>query len=110
MRWYVWQARHQTVASLQEKWLRTMILRSKKNQPGKRAAAKGKVPSSSLHGRAVRVSVDERVSDLARRFPALHSALGSLLLEGKKRIRDLPAPDQGRLLRMVFALKKASGG
>ncbi len=71
---------------------------------------KAKLPTSSLHGRAVQVSVDERVADLVRRYPALHNAVGSLLLEGKKRIRDFPAPDQLRLLHMVYALKKASQG
>jgi hypothetical protein len=54
--------------------------------------------------------VNERVEDLVRRYPALESSLGTLILEGKKRIRDFPPSDQGRLLRMVFALKKASGG
>jgi len=68
----------------------------------------GKVPGRSLHGDAVQVSVDERVADLVRRFPALHSAVGPLLVERKKRIRDFPAPDQVRILRMVYALKKAS--
>ena len=72
--------------------------------------AKSKISSSSLHGQAVQVSVDERVADLARRFPALNSALGSLLLEGKKRIRDFPASEQTRLLRLVYALKKAARG
>jgi hypothetical protein len=56
------------------------------------------------------VSVNERVEDLVRRYPALQSSLGTILLEGKKRIRDFPVSDQGRLLRMVLALKKASGG
>lgn len=70
--------------------------------------ARAKLPTSSLHGRAVQVSVDERVADLARRYPALSNALGPLLLEGKKRIRDFPAAEQSRLLRMVYALKKAS--
>jgi hypothetical protein len=58
----------------------------------------------------VAVSVNERVEDLVRRYPALQSSLGTILLEGKKRIRDFPVSDQGRLLRMVLALKKASGG
>ena len=89
-----------------------MTFQGKKSTTHKRGpgGGKGKVPSSSLHGQAVLVSVDERVADLARRYPALHSALGSLLIEEKKRIRDFPASDQVRLLRMVYALKKASGG
>jgi hypothetical protein len=76
-----------------------------KGSPGGR---KAKLPPNTLHGKAVQVSVDERVSDLVRRFPALNSALGSLITEEKKRIRDFPAPDQLRLLHMVYALKKAS--
>ena len=71
---------------------------------------KAKLPNSSLHGRAVQVSVDERVADLARRYPALTTALGSPLPEGRKRIRDYPASDQLRILHMVYALKKASKG
>ncbi len=71
---------------------------------------KAKLPTSSLDGRGVQVSVEEGVADLARRYPALNNALGSLLLEGKKRIRDFPAPDQLRLLHLVYALKKASRG
>ncbi len=89
-----------------------MILSSRKTRAAKRprGRGKGKVPSSSLHGQGVQVSVDERVADLARRFPALRTTLGSLLSESKKRIRDLPDPDRAKLLRIVFALKKASGG
>lgn len=89
-----------------------MILSSRKNRGPKRprSGTKGKVPRSSLHGQGVQVSVDERVADLARKFPALRSTLGSLLSASKKRIRDLPDPDRARLLRIVFALKKASGG
>jgi hypothetical protein len=68
------------------------------------------VPSSSLHSQGVAVSINERVEDLVRRYPALQPSLGPMLLEGKKRIRDFPVADQGRLLRMVLALKKASGG
>ena len=86
-----------------------VMTRGKKG-PAPRRTRRGKVPSSSLHGQGVAVSVDERVEDLVRRYPALESSLGSLLLEGKKRIRDFPSSDQARLLRMVFALKKASGG
>jgi len=89
-----------------------MAYQDKKGQAPKRpiTARRTKISSSSLHGQAVQVSVDERLADLARRFPALTSSIGSLLIEGKKRIRDFPAPDQARLLRMVYALKKASGG
>ena len=89
-----------------------MILSSRKTRAAKqpRGRGKGKVSSRSLHGQGVQVSVDERVADLARRFPALRTTLGSLLSESKKRIRDLPDPDRAKLLRIVFALKKASGG
>jgi len=86
-----------------------MITRGKRGQ-GPRRPRRRKIPSSSLHGRGVAVSVNERVEDLVRRYPALESSLGTLILEGKKRIRDFPPSDQGRLLRMAFALKKASGG
>ena len=76
---------------------------------GKRPAfRKAKMPSSSLHGNAVQVSVDERLEQLLLRFPALRPSLGSLIQQGKKRIRDLPLQEQERILRMVFALKKAS--
>ena len=87
-----------------------MTFQGKKSGIAKGAAGgrKRKMPSRSLHGQGVQVSVDERVADLARRFPAMLSALGSPLLEEKKRIRDFPASDQVRLLRMVYALKKAS--
>jgi len=78
-----------------------------KPTPGR---GKAKLPNSSLHGRAVQVSVDERLADLARRYPALNNALGPMLLEGKKRIRDFPVPEQLRLLRLVYALKKAASG
>jgi hypothetical protein len=54
--------------------------------------------------------VNERVEDLVRRYPALASSLGPLLLEGKKRIRDFPQAEQVRLLRMILALKQASVG
>lgn len=88
-----------------------VVIRGKKGPNARRVRSRrGKVPSSSLHGRGVAVSVNERVEDLVRRYPALESSLGSLILEGKKRIRDFPVSDQGRLLRMVFALKKASAG
>ncbi len=89
-----------------------MKFRDKKAEAPKRVTggAKAKVPSASLHSQGVQVSVDERIADLARRYPALNSALGTLLLDGKKRIRDFPADDQMRLLRMVYALKKASRG
>jgi hypothetical protein len=63
-----------------------------------------------LHSQGVAVSVDERVEDLIRRYPALARALGVLVFEGKKRIRDFPPTDQLRILRTVLALKKASGG
>lgn len=86
-----------------------VVIRGKKN-PAPRRARRSKVPSSSLHGQGVSVSVNERLEDLVRRYPALQFSLGPLLLEGKKRIRDFPLSDQGRLLRMVLALKKASGG
>ncbi len=86
-----------------------VMIRGKKSPPARRVR-RGKVPSSSLHSQGVAVSVNERVEDLVRRYPALQSSLGSMLLEGKKRIRDFPVSDQGRLLRMVLALKKASGG
>ena len=88
-----------------------VLSRGKKNQSGNHPGrGKRKVSSSSLHGHAVAVSVNERLEDLARRFPALSFRLQSLRLEGKKRIRDLPVEEQEKLLRTVFALKKASGG
>jgi hypothetical protein len=89
-----------------------MKFRDKKPETPKRVAggARTKVPSASLHSQGVQVSVDERIADLARRFPALNSAVASFLLEGKKRIRDCAADDQVRLLRMVYALKKAARG
>ena len=71
---------------------------------------KSKVPAASLHSQGVAVSVDERVEDLIRRYPALARSLGVLVFEGKKRIRDFPPTDQLRILRTVLALKKASGG
>ncbi|MSO20265.1 MAG: hypothetical protein EXQ56_07325 [Acidobacteria bacterium] len=71
---------------------------------------KSKVPAASLHSQGVAVSVDERVEDLIRRYPALGRSLGVLVFEGKKRIRDFPPAEQLRILRMVLALKKASGG
>ena len=83
--------------------------KKQKNQKPSNGGRRTKLPSRSLHGQAVLVSVDERVADLVKRFPALSSALGSLMIEGKKKIRDFPAADQLRLLRMVYALKKASG-
>lgn len=86
-----------------------ITIRGKKNA-GPRRPRRSRVPSASLHSQGVSVSVNERVEDLVRRYPALESSLGPLLLEGKKRIRDFPLPDQTRLLRMVLALKKASGG
>ena len=71
---------------------------------------KSTVPAASLHSQGVAVSVDERVEDLVRRYPALARSLGILVFEGKKRIRDFPPTDQLRILRTVLALKKASGG
>jgi hypothetical protein len=85
------------------------MIRSKKSSPPRRVR-RGKVPSSSLHSQGVAASVNERVEDLVRRYPALQSSIGPLLFEGKKRIRDFPLAEQTRLLRMVLALKKASGG
>jgi len=63
----------------------------------------------SLHGHGVAVSVDERLEDLLRRYPALEPSLG-LLSDNRKRIRDFPLAEQERILRIVFALKKASSG
>ena len=101
-------------AKSNENLLIIMRFQKKASRGVKRPSGGGKrkIPRSSLHGQAVQVSVDERVADLARRFPALHSALGSLINENekKKRIRDFPASDQVRLLHMVYALKKASRG
>ncbi|MBI4458830.1 MAG: hypothetical protein HY648_02075 [Acidobacteria bacterium] len=71
---------------------------------------KRKISSSSLHGHAVAVSVNERLEDLSQRYPALSFRLQPLRLQGKKRIRDLPVVEQEKLLRTVFALKKTSGG
>ncbi len=82
--------------------------RKAKNGKGSTSGRKAKLPLNTLHGKAVQVSVDEKVSDLVRRFPALNSALGPLVMEEKKRIRDFPATDQLRLLRMVYALKKST--
>jgi hypothetical protein len=61
-----------------------------------------------LHSQGVAASVNERIEDLVRRYPALEPSLGAMLLEGKKRIRDFPPDDQGRLLRMILALKKSA--
>ena len=84
---------------------------NKKGGPGRRAKPrKRKLPGMSLHGHGVAVSVDERVEDLLRRYPALTSSLGVALTDNRKRIRDFPASEQERILRMVFALKKASSG
>ena len=58
----------------------------------------------------MQVSVDERVSDLVKRFPALYKTFAPFLAEEKKRIRDFPAPEQVRLLHMIYALKKAARG
>jgi len=85
-----------------------VVIRGKKNQTNRVSPRRGKVPSSSLHSQGVSASVNERVEDLVRRYPALESSLGTLVLEGKKRIRDFPAPEQARLLRMVLALKKTA--
>ena len=88
-----------------------MVLKIKERKDGARSSARfRKKPSgTSLHGNAVAVSVNERLERLQQRYPALESSLAPLLLEGRKRIRDLPPLEQGRILRMVFALKKASG-
>ena len=83
--------------------------KKQKNQKPTNGGRRTKLPSRSLHGQAVLVSVDERVADLVRRYPALSSAMGPLVTEGKKKIRDFPAAEQLRLLHMVYALKKASG-
>ena len=81
----------------------------KKSGPGRRAKPRRrKLPGLSLHGHGVAVSVDERVEDLAQRYPALLPSLGVLLSDNRKRIRDFPTSEQERILRMVFALKKAS--
>ena len=85
-----------------------VVIRNKKGSAQR--VRRRKVPGGSLHSQGVAASVNERVEDLVRRYPALASSLGPILLEGKKRIRDFPLADQGRLLRMVLALKKASGG
>ena len=97
--------------SSKAKWLQ-MKFQDKKAKPAKSSwgGGKAKLPSSSLHGQAVQVSVDERVSDLVKRFPALYNAFGPLLAEEKRRIRDFPATEQVRLLHMVYALKKAARG
>ncbi len=79
----------------------------KKEAPKPPRARKSKVPSSSLHSQGVAVSVDERIEVLVRRYPALRSSLGTLLFDGKKKIRDIPPSDQARVLRMVLALKKS---
>ena len=84
---------------------------NKKGGPGRRPKPrKRKLPGMSLHGHGVAVSVDERVEDLLRRYPALISSLGVALPDNRKRIRDFPSSEQERILRMVFALKKASSG
>ena len=84
---------------------------NKKGGPGRRVKPrKRKLPGMSLHGHGVAVSVDERVEDLLRRYPALSSSLGVALPDNRKRIRDFPSSEQERILRMVFALKKASSG
>jgi len=88
-----------------------IALRNKKGGVGRRAKPrKRKLPGMSLHGHGVAVSVDERVEDLLRRYPALCSSLGAGVLDNRKRIRDFPSSEQERILRMVFALKKAASG
>ena len=86
-----------------------VVIRNKKG-PAQQRARRRKLSTASLHSQGVAASVNERVEDLVRRYPTLASALGPLLLEGKKRIRDFPQADQVRVLRMVLALKKAVGG
>ena len=86
-----------------------VVIRNKKG-PAQQRARRRKVPSASLHSQGVAASVNERVEDLVRRYPALVPALGPMLLEGKKRIRDFPQAEQTRLLRMILALKKAAVG
>ena len=84
--------------------------RNKKSGPVQRAKPRRrKLPGMSLHGHGVAVSVDERLEDLLRRYPALEPSLG-LLSDNRKRIRDFPLAEQERILRIVFALKKASSG
>ena len=84
---------------------------SKKGSAARHAKPrKRKLPGMSLHGHGVAVSVDERVEDLVRRYPALEPSLGGLFADNRKRIRDFPSSEQERILRMVFALKKASSG
>ncbi|OFV98281.1 MAG: hypothetical protein A3F68_03495 [Acidobacteria bacterium RIFCSPLOWO2_12_FULL_54_10] len=86
------------------------LTREKKPQvPHRSARSRQRVSSSSLHGNAVAVSVDERLVDLIKRYPALSATLQTLLIAGKKKIRDIPAHEQEKLLRTVFALKKAMG-
>jgi hypothetical protein len=88
-----------------------VAMRNKKGAAGRRPKPrKRKLPGMSLHGHGVAVSVDERVEDLLRRYPALNSSLGMALADNRKRIRDFPSSEQERILRMVFALKKASSG
>jgi len=82
---------------------------NKKTGPARRAKPRRrKLGRMSLHGHAVSVSVDERVEELVRRYPALLPSFGPLLSDNRKRIRDFPPSEQERILRMVFALKKAS--
>jgi hypothetical protein len=106
------KAESRQAPQVQPHQLITMKFQKKESKSTTKAPTGGKtkLPNSSLHGRAVQVSVDERVADLARRYPALTNALGSPLLEPKKRIRDFPASDQLRILHMVYALKKAAKG
>ena len=84
---------------------------SKKTGPARGVKTrKKKRTGNSLHGHGVQASVNERVEDLARRYPALRSSLGLANSDDRKRIRDFPLSEQARILRMVFALKMTLGG
>ena len=84
--------------------------KNKRGRPRKQSFGKKKLPGISLHSHAVAVSVNERLEGLVQRYPALQASLGQQQLENRKRIRDLPPMEQERILRMVFALRKASSG
>ena len=72
-----------------------VVIRGKKG-PATQRVRKRKMPSSSLHSQGVAVSINERVEDLVRRYPALQFSFGSLLLEGEKAHSRLPALGSGQ--------------
>ena len=65
--------------------------------------------SMATHGKALCVSVYDRLSDLVRRFPELRPVVNRYRRDGEKRIKDLqiPAEEKQRLLYQILSLKRA---